>query len=210
MTVMTEPTTDDVLSVPEVIELLGRKFRSAKDLTLERDMYIMSLMRAAKIADLFDRKDKPSVTFDLDELAEQIIVAAFESGKMFEITAAVLDEEGVKWTRSGSIKNAQWLSEITEKKSKDTIMQYIAVIILAFFMKGPAFSATLSESLTLVAKSQTANAGSETSEVPMNENEPSADVASPEAPSTSEIGANLSDTSLHMIPTDTKPSSSGP
>lgn len=209
MTVMTEPTADDVLSVPEVIELCGRTFRPAKNLTLERDMYIMALMRAAKITELFDRKDK-SPTFDLDELAEQIIVAAFESGKMFEMTAAVMDEDGVKWTRAESVKNAQWMSEITEEKSKNILMQYIAVIILAFFMKGPAFSATLSESLTLVAKSQTANAGSETSEVPMNEPQHGEGAESPEELSTSEIGANLSDTLLHTIPTDMKPSSSGP
>lgn len=208
MTTMTEPTADDVLSVPEVIELMGRKFRPAKDLTLERDMYIMSLMRSAKITDLFDRKDK-GPTFDLDELAEQIIVAAFESGKMFEMTAAVLDEDGVKWTRAASVQNAQWMSEITEKQSKDTLMQYIAVIILAFFMKGPAFSATLSESLALVAESQTANAGSETSEVPMNVPQHGEGAESPEALSISETGVNSSATLPDLTPNDTKPSSSG-
>ena len=207
MTVMTEPTAESILNVPDEFELLGRTFSPAKDMTLDRDIYIMSIMRAAKITDLFDRKN--GATADLDDLSEAIIVAAFESGKMFEMTAAVLDEKGVKWTKAGSLKTAEWLSQITERKSKDMLMDFIAIIVLAFFMKGRGFSQTLSESLTLAAN-QSGSAASTISEAPRNEPSHDEGAESPEELSTSATGANLSDTLLHTIPTDTNPSSDGP
>src|ERR1044071_916338 len=131
MTVMTEPSAEEVLNVPTEFQLLGRTFFPVKNPTLERDMYIMHLMRAAKITDILNRKETPT---DIDELSEKIILTAFESGKMFEMTAAVLDESGVKWTRDGSVKLAQWLSEITDPTAKALLMDFIAMIVLAFFM----------------------------------------------------------------------------
>ena len=209
MTVMTEPeVVENPLNIPQEIVLLGRKFSPAKNMTLERDMYVMSLMKSANIAKLFERKGN-SPTFELDELAEAIIVAAFESGKMFEMTAAILDEEGVKWTRAGSVKLADWMSEITDREAKDILMQYIAVVILGFFLNGPGFSATLEESLALAAKAETLNAGSETSEPPKNESKESDNGELHEEPVTSVSGENSSDTSEDSIPTDTTPSSSG-
>lgn len=173
MTVAAEPV-QDALGLPTFITLLGRKFAPSKHMTIDRDMYVMSLMRKANITKLFERKDR-SPTFELDALAEEILTAAFDSGKMFEMTAAVIDEDGVKWTREGSIKLAQWLSEIEDQEAKQTLMQYIAAVILGFFVNGPAFSTTLEESLRLAAQGNlTESAGPETSAAPPSEPLPDA------------------------------------
>lgn len=209
MTVMTEPVSTEVLNLPTQIELLGRRFVPAQHMTIERDMYVMSLMRKAKITELFNRKDK-SPTFELDDLAEQIIIAAFESGKIFEMTAAVIDEVGVKWTMSGSVLLADWLSKIEDQGAKNTLMQYIAAVILGFFLNGPGFSATLSESLALAAKQAEKSGESETSEPQPSATEPTDDGELNAEPTILVNGEDLSGSSPDSTPSDTMPSSSGP
>lgn len=129
---METTTTQDVPVVE--ITVAGRSFRPCPSTTFKQDMYVMTLLKAAGLVKLADGFDL--ATNDLDEVAQQIIIEAFASGKLFDLLGAVMEEVDVPWTVAGAKANAEFFADLSATDDKKALHGSIVGILLGFFVSG--------------------------------------------------------------------------
>lgn len=137
------------------IVLSGRIFKKAESTTIDQDAYVIQRMRAAGISDLaakFDPKKQ-----GLESFAEELLLAAFESGQLFEILAGTLVEEGVPWSRATAKANAEFFLTLKDKADKEAIYDRMAQVILDFLVVAAAWSNSSRKSSQLGGQSLVQN-----------------------------------------------------
>lgn len=117
--------------LPDSITVAGRTFYPTQNTTFEQDIYLMSLMTETGI-------DKIAATvteeMKLNQVAQKVIAAAYNSGKLFLILAAGMLEAGKKWNKPESEALAQWLADLDQPEDKAKLHGLIATAVLGFFL----------------------------------------------------------------------------
>lgn len=124
----------------ERLTIGGRVFQRATVTTLDQDAYVMQRMRAfglAEMASAFDPK-----TGHMEDFGEKVLLAAFESGQLYEILGGTLVEEGVKWSRAVATANASFFASVTGRNDKQTIYGTTSAILLDFLLVAATLSPT--------------------------------------------------------------------
>jgi hypothetical protein len=117
-----------------VIDLGGRYFQPAEVTTARQDGWVMVQVAEAGLDKFAGKK--------LDEdIAHEVIVQAFRSGKMFHLLAGMLVECDVKWTPAIAEQNAEYLAELTDPASKRAIEDAFVEVLVGFFLSAPISSA---------------------------------------------------------------------
>ena len=134
-------TNDDAVDLAAggtLLNISGRTFRPCTSTTFEQDIHIMAMVRDAgimKVGATFD-----PLTQDLDDIAQQIIMQAFSSGKLFDLLAGTLEEVGVPWSMGEARANAQFFAQLTDAADKAALNGSIVGALLGFFISGAASS----------------------------------------------------------------------
>lgn len=126
----------------EPIVVSGRTFYPATDTTFEQDFFILDRIGETGMERMELTKDS-----DLAEVSMDIILSAYRSGKLFELLAGMVKEEGVPWTPEGAIENARFFATLTDQKDKDAIRNSLVGALLGFFVNAVNFSAISLKSL---------------------------------------------------------------
>lgn len=121
-----------------VIVLSGRTFRKTARTTLDQDAYVMRRMREFGLANI----DVDPANPDLDGVAENLILRAFETGKMYEILGGMLVEDNVKWTRANAATNADFFRDLDTKADKQALYASISSVMLDFLVAAAEWSKT--------------------------------------------------------------------
>lgn len=128
-----------------VVEVAGRKFRGVTNTTFKQDMLIMQILHEAGLRELAEKYDV--LKDDLGSVAESVIVAAYKSGKLFDLLGAVMIENGQKWTLKSAKTNSEFFAELTAPEDKQALKGSIVAVILGFFVSGLFVSRTSQISL---------------------------------------------------------------
>lgn len=118
---------------PDLV-IAGRTFRKCVTTTFEQDIYIMAMLRDAGIMKAGESFN-PEVA-SLDDVAQDVILRAFTSGKLFEILAGTLEEVGEPWSIPNARANAQFFAQLTDQADKATLHGSIVGALLGFFITG--------------------------------------------------------------------------
>lgn len=113
-----------------VINVQGRTFRPSQKTSFKQDFYVMERMELAKIDQMVAGFTKEG---NAEEYAQQLLIAAYKSGKLFEILAGVMVEDGTKWTEEAALANAEFFEYLEEEEEKEQITQSLAAVVLGFF-----------------------------------------------------------------------------
>lgn len=193
---MTAPTLDQPLTA-QPITVGGRTFRPSTSTTFKQDIYVMSLVDEAGLDGI--AKQFKEGNFDIDDVAQKIIITAFTRGKLFELLGAVMEEEGVAWSIEASKANAEFFAGLRAMEDKTALRGSIVAVILGFFVSG-----------LLASRSSTTSLTSEQSYDRNGVTVPSvAPTSSPEATTTSATGMASSANSPTTTSPGTPPSSAG-
>lgn len=117
-----------------IIEVAGRRFSPVAETTYEQDMFIMKILRDAGLAQMTEGFDP--VKDDLSEAAQNLIVRAFASGKLFTLLAATLEEEGHEWTMADAERNGVFFSRLKKLSDKEALRGSIVGILTGFLISG--------------------------------------------------------------------------
>lgn len=140
---MTAPTHETPVTVG------GRHFYVTRDTTYEQDMYVMSVMRKAGLEKLAAEFDMTNVE-GFDEVAQSLVVTAFENGQLFRMLGGILEEDGFEWTPEEADENAIFFSQLRDKEDKEALRGSMVAAILGFFVNGLLSSRTSPNSSTNV------------------------------------------------------------
>lgn len=124
----------------EAIVLGGRTFRKASVTSLDQDAYVMKRMRSVGLIDMvatFDPKKD-----DLNRFSEELLMAAFESGLLYQILGGTLVEDGVTWSRDVAAANAGLFAGLTNNDEKVRLYEGIASILIDFLLSAANWSKT--------------------------------------------------------------------
>jgi hypothetical protein len=143
---MTAPSLLDQATTVPPITVAGRTFRASTSTTFKQDIYVMSLVTDSGLEDIATKFKAGN--FDIDVVAQQIIIQAFTRGKLFELLGAVMEEEGVDWTIERAKANAEFFASLRASEDKVALRGSIVAVILGFFVSGLLASRTLTTSLT--------------------------------------------------------------
>lgn len=123
------------LPIKDVTEvtIAERTFRPCASTTFKQDMYVMTLLKAAGLVKLADGFD---LSKDLDDVAQNIIIEAFASGKLFDLLGAVMEEVGKPWTIKDAKANAEFFADLSKPEDKAALHGSIVGILLGFFVSG--------------------------------------------------------------------------
>lgn len=147
--------------ITERLEVGGKVFIPTVNTTFDQDMYLMSLMTNSGITELSKtfKEDMP-----LSEAGQKVVAAAYDSGKLFLILGAGMVEEGKRWSKEDSVKNAQFLANLESAEDKSKLHGIMATVIIGFFLTALA-SLKTSENSGRRSESEQSNRGLSTSEV---------------------------------------------
>lgn len=135
------------VSLADVIVIEGRTFRGSVSTTFEQDIYIMQVLEEAGLSDLASTFD--ITKDDIGDIQSRVIIKAFSSGKLFDLLAASLEEEGVKWTVHRAKENAKFFANIRKTEDKKNLRGSIVGVVLGFFVSGLLSSKTFQKSSTV-------------------------------------------------------------
>jgi hypothetical protein len=141
---MTAPVLDQLTTQP--ITVGGRTFRPSASTTFKQDIFVMSLVTEAGLEDIAAKFKEGN--FDIDEVAQKIIITAFTRGKLFELLGAVMEEEGTDWTIERAKANAEFFANLRSTEDKLALRGSIVAVILGFFVSGLLASRNSTISLT--------------------------------------------------------------
>lgn len=217
MTAATAPTLDEATptartsSLQEILNRLtttgltiaGRTFRPAMDMTFEHDLWTLKQLRASGI-------DKAIRTWDpmqeeMPEFISELLVAGYETGTLWRIFAAILQEDGVPWTPTSAEQTADFFRTLTDPAGKKALQGSLIGVLFAFFLSSSAGMETLRSSIESLQKiAQRAAPASPNFSPSVPSRSPSDDdsvsdlsgLSSAPPPSTSEIGTPSSVSSL--------------
>lgn len=133
-----ETTTKDIKDIE--LTLSGRVFRKARTTTIDQDAYVMKRMREFGLVEMASTFDP--VKDELDDFSQQLLMAAFETGKLYEVLAGVLIEEGVVWSRAVAKQNAEFFATLTDKDDKAQLFSSIASVLVDFLVYAAVWSKT--------------------------------------------------------------------
>ena len=111
----------------------GRTFRRPATTTFAHDAYTMKQLHGSGLfvaMQNFDMLQSPT----MDELTTAIVIEAFSSGKLFQLLAAVLVEDGVKWSPAVADDVAMFFENLTDIQDKATLREAIPWVLLNFFI----------------------------------------------------------------------------
>ncbi len=131
--------TDSVQVEPIVVA--GRSFRPAVNTTFEQDFFIMERVGESG-ADRIEVKDNS----DLTALGTKIILDAYRTGKLFELVAGMMVEDGVKWTKQSAMENAEFFGNLTDTADKRALQDALVGVLLSFFVNAADFSVSSQKS----------------------------------------------------------------
>lgn len=120
----------------EGVVVAGRRFRRAATTTFEHDAYTMRQLRDSGLLTVARRFDP--LHDDLTDLTTTVIVDAFSSGKLFTLLAAVLVEDGVKWSLDVAAANAAFFQNLSEPIDKAALREILPWALLNFFLNADA------------------------------------------------------------------------
>lgn len=128
----------EVMEKIEPLVIQGRVFVPVEKTTFEQDMYIMSRMRKAKIDSLLQTTGIDPTS--LSKVGESILIAAYETGMLFELIGALYNEKGKKWTPEGAKERAEFFAGLDDQEDKAKTTNTIATIIISFFVSAERLS----------------------------------------------------------------------
>lgn len=109
----------------------------------------MSLLRDAGLSSLAETFDPTKDT--MDRIANELIIGAFASGKLFFLLGATIEEIGVEWTIDTAKANGEFFSKLRKKEDKDALRGSIVGVLLSFLISGVLASVTSPKSSVDVA-----------------------------------------------------------
>lgn len=133
--------TDDTPQV-EPIVVAGRTFRPATNTTFEQDLFIMERVDATG-ADSLELKGEN----DLTAFAQKTILDAYRSGKLFELVAGMLVEDGKEWSPEAAKVNALFFAGLRDKADKEALHESMVAALLSFFLNAVSSFSTSPNSL---------------------------------------------------------------
>jgi hypothetical protein len=125
-----EATEVEGLDGVEIV-VAGRKFTPSVNTTFEQDLYVMDRMRAGGLNGL---QTEVTTEGELNELAQEILIQSYRSGKLFELLAGVLEEEGKEWSPESADENAIMFSKLTDPEDKKALHGSLVGVVLSFFV----------------------------------------------------------------------------
>lgn len=134
-----DPADLDLAAASEIRFSDGRVFRISEQTTSRQDMWIMTRLNRAgleAIAGTVNTHEK------LDELAVQLVQAAYTNGTLYEILGGILTEDGVKWSQDSAARNAEYFADLTDPADKAAIQGPMVSLLLMYFTTGLASEAT--------------------------------------------------------------------
>lgn len=140
---METPTLKE--TVPDVV-VAGRTFRACTTTSFRQDLYVMKLVTEAGLKEIAAKVDLTN-SEALSDSAQEIIIGAYASGKLFELLGAVMMEEGKAWSEESAKTNAEFFANLTSGDDKNALKGSIVAVILGFFVSGLLASKTSGISL---------------------------------------------------------------
>lgn len=141
----TPQATEELAKLQASVTVAGRKFNAVTNTTFKQDMLIMQILHEAGLRELAEKFDV--LKDDLGAVAENVIIAAYKSGKLFELLGAVMIEEGQPWTTESAKTNSEFFANLTSSEDKQALKGSIVAVILGFFVSGLFVSRTSQISL---------------------------------------------------------------
>lgn len=135
----TVPLSAELPDLSAPLTIAGRLFRPATKTTFRRDLFVMATTKAAGVE---AATAGFAVGDDLSKLAESIIVTAFQSGSLFLLLAALLDEDDVEWTEATAHATAQFFADLSDEDDKRALHSSIVGVLMGFFVSGVGSLAT--------------------------------------------------------------------
>jgi hypothetical protein len=118
--------------------IAGRRFLPTMNTSFEQDLYIMDNVRAAKLENVGEQLTENAE--EMSALAEEIILKAYRSGRLFAIMGGMLEEEGKGWNPESAAANTKLFAGLTSPEDKEALRGTLVAIILSFFMNEEDFS----------------------------------------------------------------------
>lgn len=138
---------EEDMKVMMVLE--GRKFIPVEDTTFEQDLWIMAHVRNAHLIDI-----RLTEVTAMTDLAEDVLMRAYTSGKLFLILAGILTEEDKVWSPDEAVKNATFFSQLKDQESKTNLQAAVVGVLARFFLSAAAsLGISTSSSRSLAATS---------------------------------------------------------
>ncbi len=141
---MTEQVKTD-----DKIVIANRTFHPATKTTFNQDLYVLELIEGAEVEAL-----TKATKDNLEDAALKVLTRATKSGKLFLLLAALIVEEGTKWTVESSKANAEFFGNLDEPADKEQLHGAIVGVLLSFFVNAEAFSKTSLKSSPAVERSR--------------------------------------------------------
>lgn len=116
------------------VEVGGRKFTAVSDTSFEQDILIMQLLHESGLRQIAEKFN--IVKDDLSDVSQEVIIAAFKSGKLFQLLGAVMVEDGKEWTLESAKANADFFAKLSSREDKSALKGSIVSVILGFFVSG--------------------------------------------------------------------------
>lgn len=116
------------------VEVAGRRFTAVSDTSFEQDIWIMQLLQESGLRQMAEKFNV--VSDDLSNVSQEVIIAAFRSGKLFQLLGAVMVEDGKEWTLESAKANADFFAKLTSREDKNAMRASIVSVILGFFVSG--------------------------------------------------------------------------
>jgi len=105
----------------------------ADQTTIERDIYIMTKARTAHLDGFRADADFDS-HLQVEGVLREILGRILESGMFFDLLAGLLVAEGTPWTKAGTQRAMEIFRAVTDKETKDKMLNACAKLVLGFFI----------------------------------------------------------------------------
>lgn len=127
-------------------EIGGRRFRVARNPTFEQDLMISSILMDLGLDDLDPKDAIAKGGKQLKSEVKNVIVRAYESGRLFELTAAVLEEVGTEWARECVLPNSEFFRTLRDREDKQKLNALQSSMLVGFWLGALASSVTSTSS----------------------------------------------------------------
>lgn len=115
--------------------LSGRTFIAPTKTSFRQDMFVLDLAKGAGVEKLSNATET-----DLSEAAEELLLRAWKSGKLFLLLAGMIVEEGKEWTEESAKANAEFFADLTDLPDKEALSGAITGVLISFFVNAEGFS----------------------------------------------------------------------
>ncbi len=118
------------------ITLSGRKFSRAKKLTFEHFNYRVETVKRSGVIEVFRAYHADMDPDEFDIFLALLIGRAAGAGKLYELYACLLIEEGVQWSPELQKTAPAFFSRLDSPEDQLTLMNILLWLLLDFFLNG--------------------------------------------------------------------------